>query len=130
MTCFENQKANFSRANHKNLVFLRQLEYYAGILFLTTNRLGGIDEAFKSRIHISLRYPSVDLVSTKQMWTNIMNRRELMTSKALAGYMSTSSGRRLAFALFVNNVHINGSGDTSRHGRTLGRLCEIAYEGW
>lgn len=35
-------------------VFLRVLEFYAGILFLTTNRVGTIDEAFKSRIHISL----------------------------------------------------------------------------
>lgn len=35
-------------------VFLRVLEYYSGILFLTTNRVGTIDEAFKSRIQISL----------------------------------------------------------------------------
>lgn len=33
-------------------VFLRVLEYYAGILFLTTNRVGTFDEAFKSRIHM------------------------------------------------------------------------------
>lgn len=35
-------------------VFLRMLEYYKGILFLTTNRIGTFDEAFKSRIHLSL----------------------------------------------------------------------------
>ena len=39
-------------------VFLRVLEYYNGLLFLTTNRVGTIDEAFKSRIHISLYYVS------------------------------------------------------------------------
>ncbi|KLU92194.1 hypothetical protein MAPG_11140 [Magnaporthiopsis poae ATCC 64411] len=38
-------------------VFLRVLEYYSGILFLTTNRVGHLDEAFRSRIHISLYYP-------------------------------------------------------------------------
>ncbi|PNP39678.1 hypothetical protein TGAMA5MH_08349 [Trichoderma gamsii] len=32
-------------------------EYYAGILFLTTNRVGDFDEAFTSRIHMSLYYP-------------------------------------------------------------------------
>ncbi|KAL7907754.1 hypothetical protein GGI35DRAFT_454723 [Trichoderma velutinum] len=37
-------------------VFLRVLEYYSGILFLTTNRVGTMDEAFKSRIHVSLYY--------------------------------------------------------------------------
>lgn len=39
------------------IVFLRILEYYSGILFLTTNRVGILDEAFKSRIHISMYYP-------------------------------------------------------------------------
>jgi hypothetical protein len=50
-----------AKRNHEDLkrnamvsVFLRVLEYYSGILFLTTNRVGTIDEAFKSRIHISL----------------------------------------------------------------------------
>ena len=42
------------------IVFLRVLEYYAGILFLTTNRVGDFDEAFASRIHISLYYPELD----------------------------------------------------------------------
>ncbi|KAF3901609.1 hypothetical protein ABW21_db0205046 [Orbilia brochopaga] len=45
-------------------VFLRVLEYYSGILFLTTNRIGTFDEAFASRIHISLHYPQLDLEST------------------------------------------------------------------
>ncbi|KAK3364547.1 P-loop containing nucleoside triphosphate hydrolase protein, partial [Lasiosphaeria hispida] len=57
-------------------VFLRQLEYYSGILFLTTNRPRTMDEAFKSRIHISLRYPSIDLASTEQLWANIIRRLE------------------------------------------------------
>jgi SpoVK/Ycf46/Vps4 family AAA+-type ATPase len=63
-------------------VFLRQLEYYSGILFLTTNRPGTIDEAFKSRIHLSLRYPSIDLSSTRQMWDNIMRRLEAENARA------------------------------------------------
>ncbi|KAK2055667.1 P-loop containing nucleoside triphosphate hydrolase protein [Colletotrichum caudatum] len=55
-------------------VFLRHLEYYSGILFLTTNIVGVIDEAFKSRIHIALRYPSIDLDSTLKIWSNLLNR--------------------------------------------------------
>lgn len=57
-------------------MFLRVLEYYAGILFLTTNRVGVIDEAFKSRIHVSLRYPSLGLLETKKIWENLLNRIE------------------------------------------------------
>ncbi|KAI1771526.1 P-loop containing nucleoside triphosphate hydrolase protein [Hypoxylon cercidicola] len=36
-------------------VFLRQIEYYQGILMLTTNRVAQFDLAFESRIHISIR---------------------------------------------------------------------------
>ncbi len=50
------------------------LEYYSGILFLTTNRIGVIDEAFKSRVHICLRYPSIDLQSTRSIWENLLDR--------------------------------------------------------
>lgn len=38
-------------------MFLRVLEYYSGILSLTTNRVGALDEAFRSRVHVSLWYP-------------------------------------------------------------------------
>ncbi|KAK7963825.1 hypothetical protein PG988_010799 [Apiospora saccharicola] len=58
------------------IVFLRTLEYYQGILFLTTNRVGVIDEAFKSRIHVSLRYPKVKLKSTLEIWKSTLNRIE------------------------------------------------------
>ncbi|KAJ5116659.1 hypothetical protein N7456_001007 [Penicillium angulare] len=49
-------------------VFLRTLEYYEGILFLTTNRVGVFDEAFRSRIHMSLYYPSLERMQTMRIW--------------------------------------------------------------
>ncbi|KAI1460703.1 P-loop containing nucleoside triphosphate hydrolase protein [Annulohypoxylon moriforme] len=57
-------------------IFLRTLEYYSGILFLTTNRVGVIDEAFKSRIHIALRYPKVKLPTTLAIWKGCLDRIE------------------------------------------------------
>lgn len=62
---------------HRNAmvsIFLRQLEHYSGILFLTTNIVGIIDEAFKSRIHIALEYPAVDEKSTLEIWGNLLQR--------------------------------------------------------
>ncbi|KAF6805112.1 hypothetical protein CSOJ01_09745, partial [Colletotrichum sojae] len=53
-------------------VFLRNLEYYSDVLFLTSNREGLIDEAFKSRIHVALRYKAIDIKGTEQIWRNIM----------------------------------------------------------
>jgi D-alanyl-D-alanine carboxypeptidase/D-alanyl-D-alanine-endopeptidase (penicillin-binding protein 4) len=83
--------------------------------------------------HVSSNSPARGKVQAKTgtlFWTNVMNGRELLTSKALAGYMTTSGGRRLALALYVNNVHLASSEETTRIGQTLGRLCEIAYEVW
>ncbi len=55
-------------------VFLRQLEYYEGILILTTNRVGTFDEAFKSRIQLALRYEKLRPDQRKQIWRNFLNR--------------------------------------------------------
>ena len=49
---------------HRNAlvsVFLRELEYYQGIIFLTTNRVSQIDDAIASRIHLPLKYKSLGL---------------------------------------------------------------------
>jgi D-alanyl-D-alanine carboxypeptidase/D-alanyl-D-alanine-endopeptidase (penicillin-binding protein 4) len=62
------------------------------------------------------------------LWENTMNTRFLLTSKALAGYMTTAKGRKLAFAMFVNLTHMAKASETTREGRTLGRLCEVVYE--
>lgn len=54
------------------VVFLRTLEYYSGILFLTTNRLSSIDEAFHSRIHIRLSYQPLSVSSRRSVWVNFL----------------------------------------------------------
>ncbi|KAI1110447.1 hypothetical protein F5Y14DRAFT_361099 [Nemania sp. NC0429] len=55
-------------------VFLRVMEYYRGILFLTTNRVGALDEAFRSRVHISLWYPHLTVERTIQVLRNNLQR--------------------------------------------------------
>lgn len=57
-------------------MFLRVLEYYQGILFLTTNRIAAFDEAFKSRIHIQLYYPKLYLKPSLQVWKSNLERLE------------------------------------------------------
>ncbi|KAK0650715.1 Lon protease 4 [Lasiodiplodia hormozganensis] len=61
------------RRNAVVSVFLRVLEYYSGILFLTTNRVGIIDQAFRSRIHLSLFYPALDKNATLTIWKMHLN---------------------------------------------------------
>ncbi|TGO15084.1 hypothetical protein BTUL_0044g00230 [Botrytis tulipae] len=47
-------------------VFLRMLEYYSRILFLTTNRIGAIDDAFRSHLHLTLYYPKLTKKQTRK----------------------------------------------------------------
>ena len=53
-------------------VFLRLLEYYQGILILTTNRVTIFDEAFQSRIHVALQYGDLDKAARKAVWKNFL----------------------------------------------------------
>jgi D-alanyl-D-alanine carboxypeptidase/D-alanyl-D-alanine-endopeptidase (penicillin-binding protein 4) len=58
---------------------------------------------------------------------NTLAGRYVLTSKALAGYMTTATNRELVIAMFVNNVHLEKPSETARIGKTLGRLCEVIY---
>ena len=51
-------------------VFLRVLEYFNGILILTSNRVGLFDEAFKSRMQLAIRYPPLDESGRFKIWDN------------------------------------------------------------
>ena len=56
---------------HRNAlvsVFLRLLEYFQGILFLTTNRVETFDDAIQSRVHVALRYVELDHKARKEVW--------------------------------------------------------------
>ena len=54
-------------------IFLRILEYYEGVLFLTTNRVENIDAAFQSRIHISMQYNDLNTSGRRHVWSNFLN---------------------------------------------------------
>lgn len=50
------------------------MEYYSGILILTTNRVGQFDEAAISRIHCALYYPTFDEERTMEVWKKNIER--------------------------------------------------------
>jgi len=53
-------------------IFLRLLEYYQGILFLTTNRVDEFDTAFQSRVHFSISYPALDSKQRSAIWKDLI----------------------------------------------------------
>jgi SpoVK/Ycf46/Vps4 family AAA+-type ATPase len=54
--------------------FLRALEFYDGILFLTTNRVGAFDDAFISRIHVKLYYPEFTDSERQRVWQTFIDK--------------------------------------------------------
>ncbi|KIW17803.1 hypothetical protein PV08_04998 [Exophiala spinifera] len=62
--------------------FLRVLEYFNGILILTSNRVGRFDEAFRSRIMLALHYKPLTHDQRRQVWRNFFRRlKDLEESK-------------------------------------------------
>ncbi|KAG8161250.1 hypothetical protein KVR01_009514 [Diaporthe batatas] len=53
-------------------VFLKELEYFSGIVFLTTNRIETFDQAMKSRIHLALEYSPPDIEIRRQVWMKLL----------------------------------------------------------
>ncbi|OJJ41872.1 hypothetical protein ASPWEDRAFT_48338 [Aspergillus wentii DTO 134E9] len=66
---------------HRNAlvsIFLRLLEYFQGILFLTTNRVETFDDAFQSRIHVALRYGDLTTKAKRSVWKMFLERVQAM----------------------------------------------------
>jgi D-alanyl-D-alanine carboxypeptidase/D-alanyl-D-alanine-endopeptidase (penicillin-binding protein 4) len=61
-------------------------------------------------------------------WRDLMNDRNLLASKALAGTLTTASGRTLIICMFVNDVPLPKGVLPASEGKVFGRLCEVIYE--
>jgi hypothetical protein len=62
------QRSDDIQANAVVGVFLRVLEYFDGLLFLTTNRIDDIDEAIVSRCIALIRYHAPDHAARARIW--------------------------------------------------------------
>lgn len=99
-------------------VFLRHIEYYDGLLFLTTNRPGQIDEAFQSRIHVTLGLPNLDAERQKKVWLIFIRTLRLDEAK------DVDRRKKIELLDFVQNDLIPGlrSSMSAMNGRQI-RNC-------
>jgi D-alanyl-D-alanine carboxypeptidase/D-alanyl-D-alanine-endopeptidase (penicillin-binding protein 4) len=56
-----------------------------------------------------------------------LNNRGILLAKSLAGYVDTKSGKRLAFAVYVNNVPFEDVKDMMAAGDDLGSIAGLIY---
>ncbi|KAL8932187.1 MAG: hypothetical protein Q9211_006469, partial [Gyalolechia sp. 1 TL-2023] len=74
---------------HRNAlvsIFLRLLEYFQGILFLTTNRVETFDDAFQSRIHVALRYGELTTKAKRSVWKMFLEKVRQKDGVATAAF--------------------------------------------
>lgn len=62
------RRGNDLQHNAVIATFLRTLEYFHGLLFLTTNRIGDVDDAIASRMVATFKYETPDHDSAVQIW--------------------------------------------------------------
>lgn len=72
------------KANTSPTVLLRVLEYYQGILILTTNRIRSFDIAVQSRINLAIQFSDLKERQKMNIFTNLINQlpRGLVEEKA------------------------------------------------
>lgn len=104
-------------------VFLRVLEYFTGILFMTTNRVGAFDEAFKSRIHVSLYYPPLDWAQTDAIWRMHM-RRSMEKKSRKSNILHIDEAEILAFA--KKHYFLTASKKANWNGRQIRNAFQTA----
>jgi hypothetical protein len=106
---------------------LRVLEYYNGILFLTTNRTGALDEAFKSRIHLQLYYPPLTATQTREIWQMNLRRLKLIEEQRCEGtgeqVLEIYEDQIMDFAL---NQYHNPKGKGKWNGRQIRNAVQVA----
>ncbi|TGJ81664.1 hypothetical protein E0Z10_g7101 [Xylaria hypoxylon] len=111
-------------------VFLRTLEYYSGILFLTTNRPDVMDDAVKSRVQVSLQYPRLGLIETLAIFQTNLDRlidiefeRAKITGEAA---LEVKSDGILAFAAAHFHRHEGNGASPPWNGRQIRNAFQIA----
>jgi len=82
-------------------IFLRLLEYFRGVMFLTTNRVEQFDPAFKSRIHLAMRYDDLTEEARFEIWSNFINK---LPEEAVEGSLAKSD----AVTLAKDWINVNG----------------------
>jgi SpoVK/Ycf46/Vps4 family AAA+-type ATPase len=76
----ERSPADIAR-NELVSIFLRELEYFRGIIFLTTNLYSTIDTAFRSRVNIHMLFEPLPPASRLVLWRKFLDRLPMESGK-------------------------------------------------
>ena len=107
---FLQQRAELTlERNRLVAVFLRKMEYFDGVLFLTTNLVHQFDDAILNRIHLMMRYDKLEKEARKTIITRFLE--------------SVDGGRGLSG---IGTEYVDRFACVSLNGRQVSRLSSRA----
>lgn len=93
------------------------MEYFKGLLFLTTNRVGQIDDAFISRVHVAIGYQALDEETRRKVWGGFF--RKLVRERA----------GKVQIAPDAKKWVLDTAGETNLNGRHSQRITDSHHSG-
>jgi AAA+ superfamily predicted ATPase len=124
------KSSNDRHANQETNYLLQRLESFAGICILTTNHEMAIDEAFRRRLSVHVRFPMPETDERKRLWQALIPASapvsldlrfdQLADSYAMSGGYIRNAVLRAAFLAADQNARI----DTA----LLARAAQLEYE--
>lgn len=108
--------------------FLKFLDGYKGIIFMTTNRVTVIDEAIISRAHVVLEYPELGSHERYGVWENMLTREGNSSYAVLENTaLNELATREQVDGRMIRNVVVGARGLGERRGKKDGAgLEEVA----
>lgn len=110
-------------------VFLRLLDYFRGIIFLTTNRSNIIDPAFASRVTIRLDYPYLNTNVRGDVWDILLRKAELNVEASDEGretlLETPFNGRQIRNIVRLTRIVEGGSKEGGAVNTTYERLLQV-----
>lgn len=79
-------------------------------MILTTNRVGAFDVAFKSRIHLAIKYPALSVSSRRDLWSTFITNEHTRP-----------------FPLWWDEAFLDGLAAESLNGRQIKNIVRTAH---
>ncbi|KAL8650075.1 MAG: hypothetical protein Q9210_004037 [Variospora velana] len=116
-------------AVHNILAMFRHLEYYQGIIFLTTttNLLGSIDEAFLSRTNLHIRFPALSAASRRAIWSNFLGRLHFFDPSSIARDDDPGTQPVATYALDLGPEDLDSLAEWNLNGREIKNIVKNAH---
>jgi len=126
----EVRSSNDRHANQETNYLLQRLESFAGICILTTNHESAIDEAFRRRLSIHVRFPVPEADERTRLWQALLPSAAPVAPDipfAELGELFAMSGGYIRNAV-LRAAFLAANDDTAIHHAHLVRAAQLEYE--